>query len=167
MNAVVDTLEVEAKGDREVIINRVFDAPRSLVFDAFTKAHLVKRWMLGPPGWSMPVCDIDLRVGGRYRYVWRNEERGVDMGMGGTFQEIVPPEKLVTTELFDEDWTGGETLVTTLFTEKGGRTIVAMTIRFGSKEAREGALATGMTRGMAQSYDRLAELMASGDFDRG
>ena len=158
---MTDTLQVSKSGDREVVIARAFDAPRKLVFDAFTKPELVKRWLLGPPGWSMPVCDIDLKVGGRFRYVWRNEARGKDMGVGGAYRELVPPERIVHTELFDEDWTGGETLVTTMFTEEGGKTTATMTVRYASSAAREAALGTGMTRGMAESYERLAEVLAS------
>jgi uncharacterized protein YndB with AHSA1/START domain len=108
----------------------------------------------------MPVCDIDLKVGGRYRYVWRGPN-GEDMGMGGVFREIVRPERIVTNELFDEDWTGGETLVTTVFTEDSGRTRATLTVLYASKEAREGALATGMTEGMESSYQHLDELLAA------
>ncbi|HEV2842730.1 MAG TPA: SRPBCC domain-containing protein [Chthoniobacterales bacterium] len=82
-------------------MTRAFDATRDLVFDALTKPELVKRWLLGPPGWSMPICEIDLKVGGAYRYVWRHED-GREMGMGGTYREIVRPERLVNTELFDK-----------------------------------------------------------------
>lgn len=153
-------MEVSTSGDSEVVVRRVFDAPRALVFDCFTRPELVPRWLLGPPGWTMPVCEIDLRVGGAYRYVWRHPERG-DMGVSGTYRELVPPERIVHTELFDEDWTGGGAMVTTVFTEAGGETTVTMTIRFTSAEAREAALATGMTRGMAQSYDRLDEVLSS------
>ena len=153
-------MQVTTSGDSEVVVSRVFDAPRALVFDCFTKPELVPRWLLGPPGWTMPVCEIDLRVGGAYRYVWRNPERG-DMGVSGTFRELKPPERIVHTELFDEDWSKGGAVVTTVFTEAGGETTVTMTIRFTSAEAREAALATGMTRGMAQSYDRLDEVLAS------
>src|SRR6266566_1501711 len=84
-------LKLTTRGDREIVITRVFDAPRSLVFEAFTKPELVKQWLLGPEGWSMPVCEIDLRVGGKYRYVWRHV-KGQEMGMGGEFREIVPTE---------------------------------------------------------------------------
>ena len=152
-------LQVTTPSDREVLITRSFDAPRSLVFDCNTKPELVRRWLLGPPGWTMPVCDIDLRVGGKYRYVWRNESGG-DMGMGGTFREIVVPERLVANELFDEDWTGGETRVTTVFTERGGKTTVTTTVLYASKEARDSALKTGMTEGMDAGYQRLDELLA-------
>src|SRR5882762_6535718 len=104
-------LEVTTPTDREIAMTRVFDAPRGLVFDAFTKPELVRRWLLGPSGWTMPVCEIDLRVGGRYRYVWRKP--GVpDMGMGGVFREIVPAERIVATESFDDPWYEGEALDT-------------------------------------------------------
>jgi uncharacterized protein YndB with AHSA1/START domain len=158
---VTESVQVSKRGDREVVITRTFKAPRALVFDAFTKPQLVKRWLLGPPGWSMPTCEIDLTIGGRFRYVWRNKERGKDMGVGGAFREIVPPERIVHDELFDEDWTGGQTIVTTMFTEQGGRTTVAMTVLYSSAGARDAALSTGMTKGMDQSYDRLDEILAS------
>src|SRR3989442_12696438 len=88
-------LRIAAPGDRDLVMTRVFDAPRKLVFDAHTKPELVRRWLLGPPGWSMPVCEIDLRVGGKYRYVWRHDTNGTPMGMGGVYREIRAPERLV------------------------------------------------------------------------
>src|SRR3990172_6633378 len=100
-------LKITAATEREIVMTRVFAAPRQLVFDAHTKPELVKRWLLGPDGWSMPVCDIDLRVGGKYRYVWRRDRDGTEMGMGGVFREIVPPELIVATEKFDESWYPG------------------------------------------------------------
>src|SRR4029453_17751973 len=87
-------LKVEAVGDLEILMERAFDAPRQLVFDAHTKPELVKRWLLGPDGWSMPVCEIDLRVGGPYRYVWRRDVDGVEMGRGGFILGVVPPRGL-------------------------------------------------------------------------
>ena len=109
-------------------MTRDFDAPRSLVFEAYTKPELLKRWLFGPDGWSFAVCEIDLKVGGKYRYVWRHED-GREMGMGGVYREIVPPERLVCTELFDEDWTGGEALGTIVLTEKDGKTTLTQTMR--------------------------------------
>ena len=161
-----EALQVKKSGDLELVIARTFDAPRALVFDAFTKPELVKRWLLGPPGWSMPVCDIDLKVGGRYRWVWRNDERDKDMGVSGTFRELQPPERIVHDELFDEDWTGGQTIVTTEFSEANGRTLVTMTVRYSSAAARDAALGTGMTRGMEQSYQRLDEILAANAANR-
>ena len=155
-----ETLKVTTPTDREIVITRVFDAPRSLIFDCMSKPELVRRWLLGPPGYTMPVCEIDFRVGGRYRYVWRGPD-GSEMGMGGVYREIVPSERIVQTELFDQDWTGGETVGTVLLTEEGSRTTLTITELYSSKEARDGALRTGMAEGMSAGYDRLAELLTS------
>jgi len=156
-----NTLKVAAQGDREIVMTRDFDAPRRLVFDAFTKPELVKRWLLGPPGWSMPVCEIDLRVGGKYRYVWRRDSDGTDMGMGGVYREIVAPERLVATEKFDEAWYPGEAVGMLVLVEQGGRTTVTQTVLYESREARDAVLKSGMESGVAASYDRLAELLVS------
>src|SRR5437773_9851644 len=115
-------LKVAANGEREIVMIRVLDAPRKMVFDAFTKPELVKRWLLGPDGWTMPVCEIDLRVGGVYRYVWRKESTGTEMGVGGVFREVVRPQKLVATEKFDDSWYPGEAVDTTVFEERGAIT---------------------------------------------
>ena len=154
------TLKLTTPTDREIAMTRVFDAPRHLVFDAFTKPELVKQWLLGPPGWTMPVCEIDLRVGGAYRYVWRHAD-GREMGMGGIYREIVPQERLVCTELFDQAWYPGEALVTTTLVEQGGRTTLTSTMLYVSQETRDNILKSGMERGVAASYDRLEELLAS------
>jgi uncharacterized protein YndB with AHSA1/START domain len=148
--------------DREITLTRTFDAPRRLVFDAFTKPEMVKRWLYGPEEWPLVQCEIDLRVGGKLRYVWRHKEKG-DMGLSGVFREIVVPQRLVHTELFDQDWTGGETLSTTVFEERNGKTIVATTVRYSSQAARDGALETGMIEGWSQGHDRLDGLLASTD----
>ena len=151
-------LQVTTPGDREAVITRQVDAPRGMVFDAHTKPELVQRWLLGPPGWTMPVCEIDLRVGGKYRYVWKNAD-GRTMGMGGTFTEVVRPVRIVATQLFDEDWTGGETIVSTEIVEKNGKSTITTTVRYASREARDAALQTGMTTGMEAGYERLEELL--------
>jgi len=154
-------LKVTTPSDREIAITRVFDAPRKLIFDAHTKPELVKRWLLGPPGWSMPVCEIDLRVGGKYRWVWRHDRDGTQMGIGGLYREIAAPERLVATEKFDEAWYPGEALNTLVLVEQGGRTTLTQTMLYESREARDGVLKSGMEKGLAASYDRLAELLAS------
>ena len=154
-------LTVEARGDREIVMTRVFHAPRKLVFDAHTKPELVKRWLLGPPGWSMPVCEIDLRVGGKYRYVWRRDKDGKEMGMGGVFREIVAPERIVNTESFDDPWYQGEAVDTLVLVEQGGKTTLTQTMLLVSREARDGILKSGMESGVAASYDRLDEILAS------
>ena len=153
-------LQIRANGDREIVMTRVFDAPRKLVFDAFTKPELLKQWLLGPPGWSMPVCEIDLRIGGRYRYVWRRDTDGTEMGCGGVYREIVPPERLVHTEQFDNPWYPGESLITTVLDEQRGKTTLTATMLYESRDARDGILKSGMESGVAASYDRLAELLA-------
>ena len=155
-----DTFRVTTPSDQEILIERAFHAPRQLVFDAFTKPELVRRWLLGPGDWTMPVCEIDLRVGGAYRYVWR--KAGVrDMGMGGEFREIVAPERLVATEKFDDAWYPGEAVTTTGFLEDGPVTKTAITVRYESQEARDVARRSGMERGMAAGYDRLEALLAT------
>ncbi len=154
-------LKVTAPTDREIVMTRVFDASRQLVFDAHTKPELVKRWLLGPDGWSMPVCEIDLRVGGNYRYVWRRDRDGTEMGMGGVFREIVPPERIVATEKFDESWYAGEAVDTTVLTERAGRTTLTLTVLYESQAARDAALKSGMESGVAAGYDRLEKLLAS------
>ena len=153
-------LQVKANADREIVMTRVFDAPRNLVFDAFTKPELLKQWLLGPPGWTMPVCEIDLRIGGSYRYVWRRDADGTEMGCGGVYREIVPPERLVQTERFDNPWYPGESLITTVLDEQRGKTTLTATMLYESRDAREGILKSGMESGVAASYDRLAELLA-------
>lgn len=156
------TLKLTAPGEREIVMTRVFDAPRKLVFQAFTKPDLVKRWLLGPDGWSMPFCEIDLRVGGRYRYVWRSDKDGSEMGMSGVYREIVVPEKIVATEKFDEAWYPGEAVGTLLLVEEGGKTAFTQTMLYQSREARDAVLKSGMQKGVAASCDRLAGLLAAG-----
>jgi uncharacterized protein YndB with AHSA1/START domain len=143
-----------------VLITREFNAPRQMVFDAHSKPDLIRKWLTGPPGWTMPVCNVDFRVGGTYRYVWENET-GTRMGMGGTYREIAAPSRVVSTELFDEDWTGGETINTLVFTEEGGKTKMSLTVLYSSLAARDAALKTGMTGGMEMSYANLDILLAA------
>lgn len=155
----VGRLRVELLSDTEIRFSRPFDAPPALVWDCHTKPELVRRWMLGPPGWTMPVCEIDLRVGGRYRYVWR--KTGTDMGMGGVYRDVAAPERLVATEKFDGDIMGPETLVTQLFVDDGaGGTSMTMHILYSSKAHRDHAFDTGMTGGMEQSYERVDLILA-------
>ncbi len=151
-------MKVTTPSDRELVMMRMFDAPRGMVFDALTQPDLVRRWLLGPPGWTMPVCEIDLRVGGQYRYVWQNADDR-KMGMGGTFKEIVRPSRIVATEAYEDYWTGGETLVTTELVETHNQTTLSTTVRYASREARDAALKMGATKGLEASYHRLEELL--------
>jgi uncharacterized protein YndB with AHSA1/START domain len=154
------TLQVTTPSEREIAMTRVFDAPRRLVFDAWTRPELLKRWLGVRGGWSFAVCEVDLRVGGAYRFVWRGPN-GKEMGMGGVYREIVPPVRLVATELFDDPWYEGEALDTTVLVEKGGMTTVTTTVLYASREVRDAVLKSPMERGVAESYDKLAELLAS------
>ena len=138
--------------DREIVMTRVVDAPRGLVFEAWTKPEHPPHWMLGPSGWTLPVCEIDLRPGGAWHFVWRRSD-GTEMGMRGVYREIAPPEGLVATESWGGDWP--ETLNTLVLTEKDGRTTITQTMLYPSREARDAALETGMKEGASESFDRL------------
>jgi uncharacterized protein YndB with AHSA1/START domain len=151
------TLHVATAGDRAVVMTRVFDAPRRLVFDAFSKPELLRRWF-GPRGWSLVVCDVDPGVGGGFRFVLRGPE-GREMGMRGVYREIVPPERSVHLESFDDY--PGESLVTSVFTEQDGRTTLTVTIEYPSPEVRDIVLKSGMEHGAAECYDKLAEMLAA------
>jgi uncharacterized protein YndB with AHSA1/START domain len=155
-------LNVSAPGERDIVITRRFDAPRQMVFEAHTRPDLVSRWLLGPPGWTMPVCEIDLRIGGSYHYVWRNDTNGRQFGMGGVFREIAAPARLVTTEKFDESPYPGEAVNTLVLTEQGGQTLLTLTSVYPSREIRDIALKSGMEKGVGPSYDRLEALVAPG-----
>ncbi len=151
------TLKVTTPSDREIVLTRVFDAPRHLVFDAFTKPELLKRWF-GPRGWSLVVCEVDFRVGGGFRFVMRRAD-GRDMGMRGVYREIVPPERSVHIESFDDY--PGESQVTTVLVEQGGQTTLTATILYPSQEVRDIVVKSGMEHGAAETYDKLAEMLAS------
>jgi len=154
------TLQVTTPSDREVRITRVLDAPRQLVFEAYTKPELLKRWLGVHSGFTLDVCEIDLRVGGSYRYVWRGPE-GFEMGMRGVYREIVPPERIVATETFDQSWYPGSAVGTVSFVERDGRTTLTITMLYDSKDARDEVLKSPMEQGMAAGFDKLAELLAT------
>lgn len=154
-----DSFQISTPSDCVIQIRRAFAAPRRLVFEAFTQPHLVRRWLLGPKGWTMPVCDIDLKVGGLYRYGWRNEGNGREMGMSGVFREVIPVARLVATERFDEAWYPGEALTTTEFVDAGELTKLTITVLYESKAARDTARASGMEEGMKVGLNRIDELL--------
>ena len=164
MPMTIDKAQVTLPSEREVKVTRSFKAPRALVYRAYTEPQLVQRWLLGPPGWSMPVCEMDVRVGGRYRWRWRNDQDGSEFGFTGTFREVQPAARLVHTEAYDpgtvgDGYPGNEAIVVITFGEEGGVTTVTTLIDFGSKEARDAAVATGMTDGMEESYQLLDRLL--------
>ena len=151
------TLKVTTPSEREIEMTRVFDAPRHLVFDAMTKPELLKRWF-GPHGWNLVVCEVDLRVGGAWRFILEGPD-GQRMGMSGAYREIVPCERTVHTESFDDY--PGDSVVTVVLTEHEGKTTLTGTVLYESQEVRDIVVASGMEHGAAETYDRLADLLPS------
>jgi uncharacterized protein YndB with AHSA1/START domain len=151
-------LSVTTPTDREIVLTRTFDAPRRLVFDAWTRPELLMRWF-GARGWHLVRCEVDLRVGGAWRFVSRGPG-GTEMGQGGTYREVVPFDRLVYTELFDDQSYPGESLVTHVFLERAGRTTVTSTVLFASPQGRDTVLRYPMKRGVGEAYDRLSDLLA-------
>lgn len=139
-------------------MTRGFEAPRALVFEALTNLALLKRWFGLFGGWALAICEIDLRVGGAFHFVWRNPD-GRTMGMRGVYRNIVVPEQIVNTESIDGY--PGEALTTTMLSEEAGRTTLTSTILYESEEIRDAVLKSGMARGAGASYDKLAEVLAS------
>ncbi|GAA4252302.1 hypothetical protein GCM10022255_048250 [Dactylosporangium darangshiense] len=157
----VDELGVtgfELEGDAVVRITRVVAAPKDLVFAVHTSPRHLPNWMVGPPGWTMPVCEIDLRAGGAYRYVFRAGD-GTEMTISGTFEEVVRPDRIVATET----WSGGwpQTRNTLTFDDLGGRTRITTRVSYPSSAARETALQSGMREGMDATYAGLDAYLAA------
>ena len=157
--------EASLPSDTEVLVKRSFDAPVKLVWRAYTEPDLMRRWCGGHAGWSMPVCEMDMRVGGQYRWRWRSDENGQEFGFAGDVLEVVPHAKLVHTQIFDPGdmgiSMGGEpSTITVTFEEDGGITNVATMIKYFSKADRDEALSTGMTEGMEVNYKRLDGVLA-------
>ena len=143
--------------DREFRAVRAFDAPRELLWKAYTEPEHLRQWMGGFEGWEWVACEVDLRPGGAYRFEWRKDD-GAELAISGVHQEVEPPERIVTTESWGPGWP--ESLNTLLFTEEDGRTTLSITTLYPSKEARDAALATGMSDGMSVSLDRLDRVVA-------
>ena len=152
-------LSITTPADNQVVITRQFDAPRHLVFACYTQPALIRRWLNGAEGWIMTVCEFEPRVGGKYRYEWKAPS-GYVMAMGGVVREIEPVAWVASAELFDDDWTGGETTSTLKFDEEQQRTTLVNTITYSSRDARDGALRTPMAEGMEFGYKKLDEVLA-------
>jgi len=156
--------QVTLPSDREVRVTRQFNASRRLVWDAHTKPELLPKW-LGYPGWDMPVREMDVRVGGKYRWLWKNQEDGKQFGFFGTFTEVNALAKLVHDQYYDPGTMGGAMpagdpcIISLDLSEKSGVTTLVCTMTFVSKEARDDAVSTGMTDGMEFSYSRLDEFV--------
>ena len=142
--------------DVELVATHIVAAPRRPVFEAHVDPLLIWRWMVGPDGCTMPVCDIDLREGGAWRYVWCRAD-GSETELQGDFREVTPPRRLVTTERRGGDWP--ETLRTTILTEDAGRTTVTARVRYPSRQERDRVRRTGMEAEWAKGYERLDTLL--------
>jgi uncharacterized protein YndB with AHSA1/START domain len=169
VTTMIKPAEVSLPSDTEVRVTRDFKAPRKLVWQAHTEPKLVQRWMSGMPGWSMPVCEMDVRPGGKYRWRWRSDDGGQEFGFFGEFKEVDVPAKMTYEEYFDPGDAGDVTgdmpvnspaIICSTFTEKDGVTTVVVLMDYGSKAARDAAISTGMTDGMEISYECLDTLVA-------
>jgi uncharacterized protein YndB with AHSA1/START domain len=161
------TLQVLTPTDREIVMTRNFDAPRHLVWNAMTRPELIRQWMFTPQDWAWADCEMDVRVGGKFRWAWNGPDGRLALSIWGEHREVSPPVRIVHTECMQmgpgaggpgsdganaEPW---ELLATLELTEHKGQTLLRMTLLFPSKEARDGALASGMERGVSAGYDRL------------
>ena len=156
MNEPQPATSLGTPSDRELELSRFVGAPRRAIFGAWTDPRLVPRWLLGPPGWSMPECEIDLRVGGRWRFLWRKHD-GSTLEASGSYREILPPGRLVSTERWSPEWP--ETVNTLRLAEANGGTLVTLRMLYPDKGARDRALGTGMEQGLEASLARLEALL--------
>src|SRR5262245_5705437 len=170
MATIFEKARVDLPSEHEVMVSRSFKAPRELVYKAYTTPSLVQRWLLGPPGWTMPVCEMDVRVGGKYRWRWRSDTDGKEFGFHGTFREVDPPRRIVHMEYYDPGDVGGDmgngALITVELTEADGITTMRALMDFGTKAARDAAMSTGMTEGMEVSYQLLDGVLAEQGGDK-
>lgn len=150
------TVKVTTPSDTEICISRWFDAPRRLVYRALTDGAILRRW-LEPPGFVLTECVSDTRAGGTVRFAWKGDAGG--MAVTILLKAVVPDRKIVGRETFDEAWYPGDAIVTQELTDQDGGTMLAVTIRYETKAARDGVLQTPMTDGMGQTYDQLEKLL--------
>ena len=155
----VGKLELTTPGERQVVMKRVFDAPRDLVYEAMTTPELLRQWFVGPGGWTLAVCEIEMKVGGKYRYVWKLGAQ--EMGMSGVMTEVDPPKRWAATEKFDQSWYPGEASSSIELTEKNGKTTLTQTVTYSSPEALQAVLKSPMESGASAGYDRLEAFLAS------
>lgn len=155
-------LQLSTPTDTTIVFTRTFNAPRRLVWDAMTQPELIRKWMFTPPDWSWATCEMDVRAGGKYRWAWNGPDGKLALTISGVHKEIVPPERIVHTEVMEMGDCGpiGELLGTIELTEKGGVTHMKMTLAFDSKQARDEALASGMEQGMEAGYTTLDAMLA-------
>jgi uncharacterized protein YndB with AHSA1/START domain len=165
MTTIYETADITLPNDTDIVVKRSFKAPRAMVWRAYTEPALVQRWMLGYPGWTMPICEMDVRVGGKFRWGWKSDENGKQFGFYGEFSEVNAPTRLANTEYFDAGDIGGDmgsgAEISNDFAEHDGVTTQTILIRYKSKAEREAAMSTGMTDGMEASYKSLDKLLAA------
>lgn len=142
-------------------MTRTFNAPRALVFEAFNKPELVRQWLLGPPGWTMPVCEIDLRVGGSHRYVWRHIKNGNEMGMGGVYREVAPPERIVCHRKIRRVLVPGGAVITFVLTEQAGKPPWLRRSSTTHSKCGKQSSSHPMESGVTAGFNRLEELLES------
>lgn len=162
-------LAVSTPSDTQIRMTRSFDAPRDLVWQAMTRPNLVQQWMFTPPGWSWAACEMDVRVGGAYRWAWNGPDGRLALAISGIHREVSPPHRIVHTEHMvmgpgagegcadDGNW---DLLATLELSESRGVTTLTMTLDFPSKQARDMALASGMEQGVSAGYATLDALLA-------
>lgn len=153
-------LAITTPDERSIVMTRTFNAPRPLVFDCWTKPALLRRWMGVHAGWSFATCEVDLKVGGRYRFVWRGPG-GEEMGMGGTYLEVDPPAALKSTEKFDQSWYEGDATVALALVDLGPVTTSIQTMVYANRAVRDAVLASPMEQGMAAGFAALDDVLAS------
>jgi uncharacterized protein YndB with AHSA1/START domain len=160
-NDRVNRTTVERVSDRELVVTRTLDAPARIVFEAWTKPEYLKRWWAPKSlGVYLFSCEADARVGGNFRFVFGRDAREA-MAFSGTYTEVTPYSRVVSTQIFEPMRSAGEAIVTATFDEQGSRTRFVLHLLYPSKESLEGAIASGMERGMRETYDQLEELVAA------
>lgn len=157
VKSVAETFHVTTPSDREIVMTRTFNAPRNLVFEAWTNPKYLAQWMLGPEGWQMPKCEVDLHPGGSWCYGWQHPEKGY-FEMSGVYREIAAPERIVHTERMGDL---PESLTTIVLTEEDGQTRATLTSVYPSQEIRDMALKSGMTKGVIVSFNRLDSVLSN------
>lgn len=161
VSAAKNRTAVERESDRELVVTRTFNAPARIVWDAWTRPELLKRWWAPRSlGVTLFSCDADVRVGGRYRFVFGRDANQA-MAFSGTYKEVTPFSRLVCTQLFEPMPSAGEAVVTATFEEKDGKTRLVVHQLYASKESLDGAIASGMEKGMRETYEQLETLVAS------
>lgn len=159
--AEMNQTSMELQGDREIVVSRMFNGPPNIVFDAYTKPELVRRWWAPKSlGVSMISCDADVRVGGKYRYVI-GHRTGEPLAFSGAYVEVTPHSRLVYTQVFEPMAGAGEAVVTVTFEERDGKTQLVSTESYPSKEVRDAVIESGMEKGMRETMDQLDELVES------